>query len=164
MNHHTLKARVAIAILDESGNMVAAKGVVCPVGAGDHHDVTANVGRLAAQVVGLVGGQLDHMAQGHRLIILDIGEVETRHAIGDYLRAKAAELKGKTLYHPEHDLAAWADDVDPPLEVLRMRVAESAEGPSDFRERLKAEFAKLAQGAAAPPEIIGEPNDPPKAE
>lgn len=148
MNTHTLRARITVELLNESGKTVAAKCVVLPVGAGDHHDVTANTGRAATHVVAEIGRQLNHIAEGKGLIILDIHEVQMRNAIGEYLRGLAKELEGKTLYHPEASLRAYADEVDPPLEELRAQYAALANCSlkSGFRERLRAAFAKLNTG------------------
>lgn len=38
-------------------------------------------------------------------------EEEHRRRLAEFLRARAAELKGKTLYHPEQTLEAWARDL-----------------------------------------------------
>lgn len=149
MNTHTLRARISVELLDETGKPVAAKGVILPVGAGDQHDVAANTERAASHVVAEIARQLDHIASGKGLIVLDIADVQARNAIGTYLRAQAADWSEfVAMLQPSRRLLEWADEIDPTPEELRRRYAALADRPIDenFRERLKAEFAKLNHG------------------
>jgi hypothetical protein len=153
MNLHGCKVRVSVVLEDATGKPIAANHTATPVGAGDAYDVIMNVERAAAQTAQGIAHQLGTLATGGKVIVLDIREVDNRNAIGFFLREKAKELEGFTLYHPQHDLTAWANEIDPPLEELRRRAAEQASKPrpslvESFRKYQAAQLAELAKLAA----------------
>lgn len=113
MTFHRHRAEVSIQVLDESGKPVAAKCAAAPIGAGDVFDAILNIERFAVHVTAEVNRQLHKLAAGGGIIVLDIQAALIREGIAKYLRDRAAELVGKTLYHPDRTLTAWADELFP---------------------------------------------------
>ncbi len=150
MTLHGTTVRITVELCDGDGKPIACKHSKTAVGAGDACDVIANVERAASQTANGIAEQLATIASGGRVIVLDIREVESRNAIGAFLRAKAGELQGFTLYHPEHSLNGWANDIDPPIEELQRRAAELQTKPRKsiieaFRGYQSAQLAELAK-------------------
>lgn len=150
VNLHLLKARVTIELQDHTGKPVAWLKSSAEVGAGDKADVAANVERLAVYVARAVETELRKALDGS-LLLLDIKDVERRNAIGAYLRARAKEVIGKSFYHPEHTLNAWADEIDPSTEELARRSTKLAASGLQGRalvEKIKATLAENGYAAA----------------
>lgn len=126
MDTTRLTAQMTIELRDDTGKPVVWLSQSAFVGAMLPYDVLLNVERMASHVVNALGPKFAQACDGS-LVVLDVADVQRRNVIGAYLRKLADELQGKSLYHPDSYLRGRADEIDPPLEVLRDRVAALAQ-------------------------------------
>lgn len=91
---------------------------------------------------------------------LDLTSDQLNLAMSNWLRERAKGLVGKTLYHPDHSLNAWADELMPeivttPLEEVKKLTAE--------RDKLQA-FKDFVHARLDAGGVTKNPNGPHSAE
>lgn len=99
----------------EQADTLAFLSAVRSAGATDVYDQIENVKRLADQMVSELFRRAA-LGKPDNLIVLDIVSADRRLIIADWLREKAKELKGFTLYHPNLTLLGWAEELAPTAE------------------------------------------------
>jgi hypothetical protein len=130
------------------------------IGSGCVHDQEANTLRLAEQTNVRAFAKLRDRIAGQgddkQILLLDLVKADRDAIIAAWLREKAKELVGYTLYHPEHSLTAWAAELSPTPEELAERYNQPREPlAAPVESPLTAEYA-AAHGKAWPNQMTRE--------